>query len=300
MQTGVVEWVAPLVRRIVAPNPSAMTGPGTNSYLLGCGDDLILVDPGPLIDCHITALLASLDIGERIAKIIVTHPHLDHSAAAPRVSALTKAPILAYGDATSGRSAIMQRLAHAGMAGGGEGVDYHFRPTVTVADGEQISAGSTTARIIHTPGHMGSHICLALGDVILSGDHVMAWASSLISPPDGDMGAYMASLDRLAAVQWSLMLPGHGAAIPDVATRLAALKAHRLAREASILSVLSRGPATPETLTLQLYTDTPTALIPAASRNVLAHLIDLTERNRVRSQDPPGPQTIFISLPLNP
>jgi glyoxylase-like metal-dependent hydrolase (beta-lactamase superfamily II) len=295
MQAGVAEWVAPKVRRVLAPNPTAMTGPGTNSYLLGQGGALTLVDPGPLIEPHITALLAALGPAEHIARIIVTHAHLDHSAAAPRLSALTGAPVLAFGGPTSGRSAMMQRLSDAGMQGGGEGVDTQFRPDATVIDGQMIPVGSQAAQIIHTPGHMGGHICLAFGPVLLSGDHVLGWSSSLISPPDGDMGAYMASLSRLMAQNWSLMLPGHGAAVKDVTGRLHALQAHRMTREASIRTALSKSPATPRELAAQIYCDVPATLMPAALRNILAHLIDLIERNLALTADLPTTDAIFAS-----
>ncbi|MFN4153758.1 MAG: MBL fold metallo-hydrolase [Paracoccaceae bacterium] len=293
MQAGVVNRVARDIRRILAPNPSPMTGPGTNTYILGRGAGVIVVDPGPLEESHLAAVLAALDPSETLAAILVTHAHKDHSAAAPRLSALTAAPVLAFGDALSGRSPVMQRLAESGFSSGGEGADPGFRPDRRVADGEALSCGDSVLRVIHTPGHTGGHICAAFGDVLLSGDHAMGWASSLISPPDGDMGAYMASLDRLRRERWSLMLPGHGEAVPDVSARLQALTDHRRQREGELLAALTTGPATPTSLTLRIYHDTPTALLAAAQRNVLAHLIDLIERNAVMCRDLPGPDTLF-------
>jgi len=245
-------------------------------------------------------LLAALAPGERIALILVTHAHLDHSAAAPALSAATGARVLAFGDATSGRSGPMQRLVRAGVTGGGEGVDSLFRPDVLVEDAEQVVAGDTTVRVIHTPGHMGGHICLAFGDVLVSGDHAMGWASSLISPPDGDMGAYMASLARLASGRWSVMLPGHGEQVDEVAARLEALRSHRRSRETAILDVLARGPATAATLAARIYLDTPPLLMPAATRNVLAHLLDLTLRNLTTTPDLPGPEALFQRRPPAP
>lgn len=300
MQAGAADWLANGVRRILAPNPSAMTGPGTNSYLLGTGSALVLVDPGPLIEAHISALLAALAPGESIARILVTHAHLDHSAAAPRLSALTGAPVLAFGDATSGRSATMRKLAAAGLSGGGEGLDHSFRPDIVVTDGQDVALEAQPLRVIHTPGHIGGHICLAFGDVLLSGDHAMGWASSLISPPDGDMGAYMASLARLERGRWSQMLPGHGAEVNNVSARLAALRDHRHLREASLLAALSDGPATPKALTARIYTDTPVNLRAAAQRNVLAHLIDLTERKLVTTRDFSAPDSIFTKVAETP
>ncbi|RGP36864.1 MBL fold metallo-hydrolase [Pseudotabrizicola alkalilacus] len=293
MQAGVAEQVAKGIRRILAPNPSAMTGPGTNTYILGHGAGVIVVDPGPAEEQHLAAILATLDPSERVTAILVTHAHKDHSAAAPRLSALTAAPVFAFGDALAGRSPLMQRLADSGFVGGGEGVDLSFRPDRQLTDGEGLICGDGLLRVIHTPGHMGGHICLGFGDVLLSGDHAMGWASSLISPPDGDMAAYMASLDRLLTRRWSLMLPGHGPAVTEVAARLQALSDHRRAREAEVMAVLRAAPATPADLTRRIYHDIPAGLHAAATRNVLAHLIDLAARNAVICRDLPGPDTIF-------
>ncbi|MDO9637346.1 MAG: MBL fold metallo-hydrolase [Pseudotabrizicola sp.] len=293
VQAGVVERITSDIRRILAPNPSAMTGPGTNTYILGHGAGVIVVDPGPDDPSHIAAITAALGASDRVSAIVVTHAHKDHSDAARPLSALTSAPVLAFGDAASGRSAGMARLMASGLAGGGEGVDHDFRPDRRVADGEVLPCGAPGLRILHTPGHMGGHICAGFGDVLLSGDHAMGWATSLISPPDGDMAAYMASLDRLMAERWRLMLPGHGEGVPEVHARLQALSDHRRAREAGVLAALNSGPASPATLTRRLYHTTPAALLPAAQRNVLAHLIDLEQRNLVTCKDLPGPDTIF-------
>jgi len=293
MKAGIIDHLTPMVRRIRAANPSPMTGTGTNSYVLGAGGDLILVDPGPMLDGHIEALLAAPAKGERIAMILVTHAHLDHSAAAPHLARLTGAPVLAFGGATSGRSPAMEALARSGMGGGGEGLDHGFRPDRSVTDGEVLHCGAVRVEVIHTPGHLGGHICLGLGGVLLSGDHAMGWASSLISPPDGDMRAYMTSLRALRRQTWEMMLPGHGPEVRHVDERLSALIAHRESREADILSALAAGPASPGALAARIYHDTPAALLPAAARNVLAHLIDLTERNLVIASKILGPDAVF-------
>ncbi|WP_167852765.1 MBL fold metallo-hydrolase [Pseudotabrizicola sediminis] len=293
VQAGVADWITSDIRRILAPNPSPMTGPGTNTYILGRDKEVIVVDPGPEDRSHIGAILAALAPSERVSAILVTHAHKDHSAAARLFAVLTGAPVLAFGDAASGRSPVMARLMASGLASGGEGVDHAFRPDRAVADGEVLPCAGKSLRILHTPGHMGGHICAGYGDVLFSGDHAMGWASSLISPPDGDMGAYMASLHRLMEERWCLMLPGHGAPVFDVSARLQALADHRSTREAEVLAALQTGPASPATLTRRIYHMTPAALLPAAQRNVLAHLIDLEQRNLVTCTDLPGPDTIF-------
>lgn len=282
----------PPIRCLLAPNPSPLTGTGTNSWLVGA-TGLAVIDPGPDDPRHLEAILAAVGPGQRIERIVVTHPHLDHSALAPRLAALTGAPIHAYGAATAGRSAVMTRLAPS-LPAHGEGLDHGFTPDVTLRDGETVSGADWTLRAIHTPGHLGSHLCLALGDTLFSGDHVMGWSTSVVSPPDGDMGAYMASLHRLTETGWSRFLPGHGAPIIDPELRVAELIAHRTGREAQILAALAEGPARISDLTPRIYADTPAHLLPAASRNVLAHLIDLATRNLVTAQPDLHPEAEFL------
>ncbi len=294
---GIAVDLAPMIRRIVAPNPSPLTGPGTNTYLVGRGAGLALIDPGPALPAHQSAILAALRPGEAIRHILVTHAHRDHSALAPAMAQATGARVLAYGDALSGRSDVMQRLVASGLTGGGEGADTGFQPDILLQDGERVTGDGWVLTALHTPGHMGGHLCLALGDVLFSGDHVMGWSSTLVSPPDGDMGAYMASLARLAQQAWSQFLPGHGAAITDPAARMAALKDHRLAREAAILAALALAPLTPAALTARIYTDTPAPLLPAAQRNVLAHLVDLAARNLITAAPALTADAIFTLTP---
>ncbi len=283
--------VAPAVRRVLAPNPSALTGPGTNSYLIGRGE-IAVVDPGPDDAAHLAALLAA-SAGERVALILVTHAHLDHSALAARLSARTGAPVAALGDARAGRSAAMEALAARGDLGGGEGVDEGFAPDRRLADGEAVEVGGLRAVALHTPGHFGNHLAFGLGDVVLTGDLVLGWASTLVSPPDGDLGAFMASCERLRALGPRLLLPGHGEAVTDPAGRIDWLVAHRRAREAQIRDALGRGPAGPSALVARIYADTPRALWPAAERNVLAHLVDLAERGIVEPDGALGPRATF-------
>ena len=289
---GRAETLSPGLRRILAPNPSPMTFRGTNTYLLG-QTDLAVIDPGPADPAHLRAILAAVEPGQRISHIIVTHAHLDHAPLAAPLARETGAPVLAFGDAEAGRSAAMQRLAAQGVMGGGEGVDTGFRPTRALADGEEVAAEGWRLRALHTPGHFGNHIALQWGDALFSGDLVMGWASSLVSPPDGDLTDFMGSCARLRAGNWSVFHPGHGAPVTDPAARLDWLIAHRRAREAAILQALAAGPADAATLAARIYTDTPAALLPAASRNVLAHLIDLLGKSRVSHREPLNAASAF-------
>ena len=289
---GVAEELEIGLRRIVAPNPSPMTYRGTNTYLVG-SKSVAVVDPGPRSDAHLAAILGALTPGQTVSHIIVTHTHLDHAPLASALSHATGAPILAFGTATDGRSTVMQQLAHAGLAGGGEGIDHGFVPDTRVADGERIVGEGWTLEVIHTPGHLGNHIALGFGDACLTADHVMGWASSLVSPPDGDLTDFMASCHTLAARDWRIFYPGHGAPISDPAGRLAWLISHRLSREAAILEALASAPATAAQIAKTVYSDTPPPLLPAATRNVLAHLIDLMGKSEVQALDPLGPDTRF-------
>lgn len=280
---GHPEEVAPRVRRILAPNPSPMTLHGTNTYLVGT-TDLAVIDPGPDSDAHLAAILAAVGAGQSISHILVTHAHVDHSPLARRLSQVTAAPVLAYGDAQAGRSAIMQSLAAQGLAGGGEGVDAGFTPDIILPDGGAVTGEGWHITALWTPGHFGNHLCFALDDILFTGDLVMGWASSLVSPPDGDLTDFMASCARLQARHDRIYLPGHGAPVTDPAQRVNWLIAHRRTREAAILEALGHEPATASSLAARIYTDTPAALLPAAARNVFAHLVDLTQKKQITAE----------------
>lgn len=278
---GLMQQMEPGIRRIIAPNPSPMTYWGTNTFVLGEGD-VAVIDPGPADPDHMAAILNGLAPHERITQILVTHAHLDHSPLAAALSQATGAPVMAYGDALSGRSDVMRDLVARGLSSGGEGVDAGFTCDICLADGETFTAGGIEVEAIWTPGHFANHLSFAVQDVVFTGDHIMAWASSLVSPPDGDLTAFMASCRKLAARSDRTYYPAHGAPIDAPKARLDWLINHRLTREAEIQAALAQlNEATIPTLTRAIYDDTPDALIPAAERNVFAHLIDLATRGRV-------------------
>ncbi len=266
--------------RILAPNPSPLTGPGTTTFLIG-EDHVAVIDPGPDDDAHLEAIVAQ---GRgRIGHIFVTHAHLDHSQGAARLSQMTGAPVLAFGTATEGRSAINARLAASGMIHGGEGLDMDFTPDIRLQDDQQITTPDWSLRVLHTPGHAAGHLCLAWGDTIFCGDLVMGWSSTLISPPDGDLIDYFRSLDRLRQLSPARLLPTHGAPIQDPLPRIDELARHRRDRTAQIMTALHQAPDTAEGLARRLY-EVPEPLYPAAQRNILSHLIALTQLGAVDFQ----------------
>lgn len=293
---GLPQKLDPLLRRVVAPNPSAMTYRGTNTYLLG-DRQMAVIDPGPASDAHLSAILKALGPQQEITHIIVTHSHKDHSPLAGALAKATGAPVVAFGNAQAGRSDIMAQLAANGLASGGEGVDKAFQPDQTVADGETITTADWQLTVRHTPGHLGNHICLQWEDSCFTGDHVMGWASSLVSPPDGDLSDFMSSCRRLNTTKWRTFYPGHGDLISLPNKRLDWLLDHRLSREAAILRILLKAPCDVPTLTRAVYTDTPAALLPAAERNVLAHLIDLYGKSRITTPEAFDVNGLFTITP---
>lgn len=280
---GVPFPLAPDLSLVLAPNPSPMTFLGTNTYLLGTRE-LAVIDPGPDSPAHLDAVMKAV-ADRTVTHILLTHSHLDHSPLAGPLSRETGARIYAFGDSRAGRSPIMQDLAAAGLAGGGEGIDQKFAPDVVVNDGDVICGAGWQVEALHTPGHIGNHLCYRFADAMFTGDHVMGWSSSLVSPPDGDLTDFMRSCHKLRAYDAKVYYPGHGAPVTDPAARLTWLIEHRMTREAQILAALTAQAHTVTSLTRAVYSDLAATLLPAAERNVFAHLVDLVQRRRI-SADP--------------
>jgi glyoxylase-like metal-dependent hydrolase (beta-lactamase superfamily II) len=256
--------IAPGVVRITAPNPGVMTGPGTNSYIVGTRE-LIVIDPGPAIDTHIMALRAA--VGERLKHILCTHTHLDHSPAAVQLKQATGAALCGRIAPADGRQ------------------DPDFAPEVVLQDGDTIRAEGVTLRAIHTPGHASNHLCYLLEEtrLMFTGDHVMQGSTVVISPPDGDMHAYFASLEKLLALDIAALAPGHGHVISTPHEEVRRLIAHRLKREDKVFDALTRKhPATLDELVPLAYDDVNERLFPIARRSLHAHLLKLERDGRVR------------------
>ncbi len=264
---------------ILAPNPSPMTFKGTNTYIIDDGE-LAIIDPGPLNEEHFGNILSV--IGSRTVKyIFLTHSHVDHSPLANKLSAELNTPIYGYGPSDAGLSATMLSLIENGYESGSEGIDYQFEPDHFIKNNEQFKLNDGIISVIHTPGHMGNHVCFQYGKILFSGDHVMGWATSMVSPPYGDLTQFMASCRLLESKEFVLLLPGHGDPVESPRERLNFLINHRLERESQIKEAIKKTPLTAIEITKIVYKDIDDSLIPAATRNVFAHLIDLSERQQV-------------------
>jgi glyoxylase-like metal-dependent hydrolase (beta-lactamase superfamily II) len=273
----------PGVRRLLADNPGPFTFKGTLSYIVGKGR-VAIIDPGPIDEAHIAALLDAVR-GETATHILVTHTHRDHSPAAARVKAATGAKTYAEGPHRAARP------LHVGEAPRLEAsADRDFHPDVALADGETVSGPGWALEAVTTPGHTANHMAFALkgAGVLFSGDHVMAWSTPIVAPPDGAMSDYMASLEKLSRRPETLYFPGHGGAVRDAPRFVQQYIAHRRAREASIIERLAAGEADIPTLVRSIYLGLDPRLTKAAGLSVLAHLEDLTARGLVATEGAPA------------
>jgi glyoxylase-like metal-dependent hydrolase (beta-lactamase superfamily II) len=265
--------VTPLIHRVLTNNPGPFTFKGTGVYIVG-GKDVAVIDPGPKDPAHVEALKRALD-GKNVTHILVTHTHADHSPAAKPLKEWSGAKTYASGPHGSGKSddgATME-----------EGGDRDFMPDIRVKDGEVIAGDGFTFECVYTPGHTSNHMCFALKEekALFTGDHIMGWSTTVVTPPDGDMAHYMASVRKLIARDDKILYPTHGAPITDPKPFLQAYLEHRLDREAQILACIRDGVATIPDMVARMYADVDKRLHPAASRSVLAHLIQLEQECRV-------------------
>ncbi|WP_170961540.1 MBL fold metallo-hydrolase [Rhizobium sophoriradicis] len=271
------------VERITAENPGPFTFYGTNSYIVG-GSSAAVIDPGPEDEAHYQALMAAL-AGREVTHIFVSHTHRDHSPLAKRLQAATGAVTVGQGPHRPARP-----LREGEINPFAESSDISFVPDITLSDGQALSGDGWSLRAVLTPGHTANHAAFALEgrDILFSGDHVMAWSTSIVAPPDGSMADYMASLDRLMARGDRLLLPGHGGPVSEPAAFLLALKAHRLGRERAILERIRAGDRAISEMVKAIYRDTDPKLHGAAALSVLAHIEDLVERGEIAADGPPS------------
>ena len=282
---GRVDVISPRVRRIVANNPGPFTYLGTGVYIIG-GGDVAVIDPGPDRPDHRDALWRALD-GERVTHVFVSHHHLDHSPLARPLADAHGCKVYGYG--------VQVRPPVGGEVRMEAGDDLSFRPDVEIRDGDVFVTDAWTIEAVHTPGHTSNHMCFALKEenVLFCGDHVMAWSTSVISPPDGDMGDYLRSLERVRDRNFDTLWPTHGPAVRQPRAFIDAYIAHRRAREAQILAQLKQGRSRIRDMIPEMYAALDKRLHPAAAHSVLAHVLHLVERGEVTCDGPPELHTSY-------
>ena len=274
---GEVAEVAPGIRRVIAENPSPFTLYGTGTYILGRGE-VAVIDPGPADGSHIAKLLEAVE-GETISHILITHTHMDHSPGCRLLQAHTDAKSYAYGPHGAGK--LEQGVPVE------EGGDMAFEPDELVRDGDVLSGGDWSVECVYTPGHTSNHMCYQLRErkALFTGDHVMGWSTSIISPPDGDMEAYIASLERLLERDDAAYWPTHGPCIDDPKPHVRAFIAHRLERERQILDCVRQGVHRIADMVPMMYTELPEFMYPAAARSVLASMQRLVGNGTLKADD---------------
>jgi glyoxylase-like metal-dependent hydrolase (beta-lactamase superfamily II) len=283
---GACDQVSPLIRRVVANNPGPFTYLGTGTYIVGRGE-VAVIDPGPDLPEHLAAILKAVE-GERVTAIVITHHHSDHSPLAGPLKVATRAAI--YGCAVAGHEE-----ADTGEVKMEAGHDHDFKPDISLCGGGTINGPGWTLEAIPTPGHTSNHLCYALKEenACFSGDHIMGWSTTVITPPDGDMTDYLASLEAIRARGFAMLWPTHGPPILEVAPFIDAYIAHRQERMDQILLALADGPGRIRDLVPRLYRDVDESLWPAAARSMLAAIIHLERGGDIEAGGPPGPDTIY-------
>ena len=273
---GVLVDISPSVRRIVAQNPGPFTFKGTGTYVVGHGK-VAVIDPGPDLPAHVDALLEALD-GEEITHQLITHTHIDHSPAARLLQQRTGASTYGFGPHGAGKYEKGAKVE--------EGGDTDFTPDHTLIHGDRVVGDGWSFDCIHTPGHTSNHLCYAYRDenALFTGDHVMGWSTTVVSPPDGDMREYLDSLRHLSERNDQIYYPTHGAPIENPGPFIRGLIAHRKMRERQIISVLEAGENTIPNMVSGMYKGLDPILIPAAQRSVFAHVIDLVDQGKIISE----------------
>lgn len=285
---GEAERLSPRVTRVLCENPSPYTYTGTGTYIVGSGADVAVIDPGPLFPAHGEAILKA--IGDRkLTDILVTHTHLDHSPLSGWLKEKTGATVFAYGPHGSGRKGGLEDEEVEA------GADKSFVPDCPLKDGQTVTREGWTLRAVHTPGHTANHLCFLLEEenTLFVGDHVMGWATTVISPPDGDMRDYLASLKKIDALNADRLAPTHGPWVENPSPFIRGIITHRRMREGQILRHLEQGSMTILQMVDHMYKDVDRRLHPAAARSVLAHLIALVEEDRITCDTAPSLQSTY-------
>ena len=285
--------IADGVQRITAPNESAFTYRGTNTYILG-EDSVAVIDPGPAIDSHFELLLETLK-GRTVSHIVVTHTHMDHSPLAAPLKKKTGAPIYAEGPHRNSRQLHLGEINSLDAA-----ADHDFKADVLLKHGDIVKGKDWALETILTPGHTQNHACFAIcdTDMLFSGDHVMSWATSIVAPPDGSMADYMNSLSVMMERKETIYFPGHGGRLEKAPEFVRALRAHRKMRETAVLSRIRAGDQTIPDIVKVIYKETDPRLHSAAGLSVFAHIEDLVIQNKVICDGPPALNSIYTAVPI--
>ena len=285
---GRPDRLSPLIRRVICNNPGPFTYTGSGTYLIGGdGGELAVIDPGPQNDAHLSALLAAVGKA-RVSDILITHTHSDHCGGARAFAGRVNAPIKG-----AGPHPVAEKKLDAPALD--EGADYGFSPDAVLHDGEKIVGDGWTIEAVATPGHLSNHLCFALKNegALFTGDHIMGWATTVIAPPDGDMGAYLDSLDKLLARTEEIYYPTHGAPVVNPKPFVRAIKTHRRIRDGQILDQLKKGRTLINEIVPEMYADIDRRLHGAAALNVYAHLIRLVKTGAVMCDGAPTMKSCY-------
>ena len=277
---GAMAQLSPLIQRVIANNPGPFTYTGTGVYIIG-DKNVAVIDPGPAMAEHRAALDKALE-GRRVTHVLMTHHHIDHSPLAIPLARDHGCDVYGYG--------LQLRPPEGGEVRLEAGDDLSFKPDVEIRCGDVIQGDGWTIEAIHTPGHTSNHMCFALREenTLFSGDHIMGWSTSVVSPPDGHMGDYLNSLERIKARRFDKIWPTHGPCIVETDAFVSAYIEHRRNREAQIMCALESGLSNIMDIVKKLYADVDKRLHPAAAHSVLSHLIHMRETGRVTANDVDG------------